>query len=101
MNDALDFDFTEEELRLALRLVLGEDEARRKASEVVGELAPDMDWAASEGMLLALSLGSESGDRKVRRLHAASHLANDEALWEQKREAFRRALEEQGKLPPE
>lgn len=101
MGDALEFDFTEEELRLALRLVLGDDEARRKAAEVVGALALDMDWSASEEMLLALSLGSESGDRKIQRFRAASHLADDDASWGQKREVFRRALEAEGKLPPE
>ncbi|HEX2205733.1 MAG TPA: hypothetical protein VHG91_20640 [Longimicrobium sp.] len=100
MDDDLEFDLTEEELRLALRLVLGEDDARRKASKIAGMLTPDMDWAASEEMLLALSLASESGDRKVRRLRAASGLDTDNASWDQKRERFRRELEEQGELPP-
>ena len=124
-SDDLDFDFTEDEMYRALRLVASEAEAREQAAAFAAAHAPGMDWATSESTLFLLSLGSESGCTRVERIrraiqesrrdtwlreqHAervgeadalarwADVLAAEDEDWTRRLSEFRRQLEE-GKL---
>jgi hypothetical protein len=62
---ALDPNFTEREVYCALRLQLPDAEARGQAADFAHSYVPGMDWATSEGMLLYLAVGSESGSARV------------------------------------
>lgn len=121
-SDDLDFDFTEDEMYLALRLVASEAEAREQAAAFAAAHAPGMDWATSESALFLLSLGSESGRTRVERIrraiqesrrdtwlqqqHAALEgeaealarwadvLASEDADWTRRLSEIRRQLEE-------
>jgi hypothetical protein len=121
-SDDLDFDFTEDEMYRALRLVASEAEAREQAAAFAAAHAPGMDWATSESTLFLLSLGSESGRTRVERIrraiqesgrktflqqqHAArvgeaealarwaDVLAREDADWTRRLSGFRRQLEE-------
>lgn len=121
-SDDLDFDFTEDEMYRALRLVASEAEAREQAATFAAAHAPGMDWATSESTLFLLSLGSESGHTRVERIrraiqesrrdtwlqqqHAArvgeaealarwaDVLASEDADWTRRLSEFRRQLEE-------
>src|SRR5687768_1943735 len=70
-SDDLDFDFTEDEMYRALRLVASEAEAREQAAAFAAAHARGMNWATSESTLFLLSLGSESGRTRVERIRRA------------------------------
>lgn len=70
-SDGLDFDFSDEEMYRALRLVVSEAEARQQATAFAAEYEPGMDWATSEHALLLLSLGSETARARVERIRRA------------------------------
>jgi ABC-type sugar transport system substrate-binding protein len=70
-SDGLGFDFTEDEMYRALRLVASETEARQQAATFAAEYEPGMDWATSEHALLLLSLGSETARARVERIRRA------------------------------
>lgn len=70
-SDDLDFDFTEDEMYRALRLIVSDAEAREQAAAFAAAHAPGMDWATSEPTLFVLSLGSESGRTRVERIRRA------------------------------
>jgi hypothetical protein len=71
-QDDLEFDFTELEVYAAMRLVVPEAEARRQAAAFAEAYRPGTDWAIDDdGLLLLLSLGSESGAARVQRLRNA------------------------------
>ena len=70
-SDDLDFDFTEDEMYRALRLVASEAEAREQAAAFAAADVPGMNWATSEHLLLLLSLGSESARTRVNRIRVA------------------------------
>jgi|GEM_PF-4924870 len=122
-SDDLDFDFTEDEMYRALRLVASsEAEAREQAAAFAAAHAPGMDWATSESTLFLLSLGSESGRTRVERIRRAiqeslrdtwlqqqdaarlgeaealarwaDELAREDADWTRRLSEFRRQLEE-------
>lgn len=125
-SDDLDFDFTEDEMYCALRLVVSDAEAREQAAAFAAAHAPGMDWATSESTLFLLSLGSESGRTRVDRIrraiqesrrdtwlqqqHAArvgeaealarwaDVLAREDADWTRRLSELRRQLQEEGKL---
>lgn len=68
-RDPLDFDFTEEEMYAALRLVVPTSEARRQAAAFAASYQPGMSWAIDDdGLLQLLALGSEGGAQRVERL---------------------------------
>jgi hypothetical protein len=124
---AVRFDFTQDELFRAFRLVVSDEDARRDAGAVAAAVrAGAQDWATSEQVLILISLGSESGNIKVERIRKAqqaarfegwmqqkagaaldladlrrewSEIANAENVaWQERRASFRRTLEEQGTL---
>jgi len=109
MNDhRTDFDFTAEELFQAFRLVLPDDDARRDAEALHEALAPGMDWATSEELLLLLSVATASGREKVDRIRADWHAelppeaaSAEEQRWDARREETRSTLREQGKRLPD
>jgi hypothetical protein len=71
-SDVVDFDFTEDEMYRALRLVASsEAEAREQAAAFAAAYVPGMNWATSEHLLLLLSLGSESARTRVDRIRRA------------------------------
>ncbi|MBW3572579.1 MAG: hypothetical protein KY467_15865 [Gemmatimonadetes bacterium] len=125
-SDDLDFDFTEDEMYRALRLIVSDAEAREQAAAFAAEYEPGMDWATSEHVLLLLSLGSESARTRVDRIrealqesrretwlrdqHAArvgeadalarwaDVIAAEDEDWTRRLSALRRQLQEEGKL---
>jgi hypothetical protein len=125
-SDDLDFDFTEDEMYRALRLVASEAEAREQAVAFAAANAPGMDWATSEHALLLLSLGSESASTRVQRIRRAMQesrrdtwlqkqyqervgqadalarwadvLAGEDEDWNRRLSELRRQLQEEGKL---
>jgi hypothetical protein len=123
-SDDLDFDFTEDEMYRALRLVASEAEAREQAAAFATAHAPGMNWATSESTLFLLSLGTESGRTRVERIRRAIQeslrdtwlqqqdaarvgeadalarwadlLAAEDEDWTRRLSEFRRQLEEEG-----
>lgn len=130
MSDPLAFDFTEAEIYAAFRLVAPDAEARQGARAFARAYDPGLDWGASERTLLLLSLGTDTGNGRVERIRRAlqedrypiwlaeeggrdarsagdlssdwaDHIAAEDREWAAKRAELRRALREQGKIPPE
>jgi hypothetical protein len=125
-SDDLDFDFTEDEMYRALRLVASEAEAREQAAAFAAAYAPGMNWGTSEHALLLLSLGSESARTRVERIRRAMQesrrdtwlqqqhaervgeadalarwadvLAAEDEDWTRRLSELRRQLQEEGKL---
>jgi hypothetical protein len=87
-SDEFDFDFTEDEMYRALRLVSSEAEAREQATAFAATYEPGMDWATSEHALLLLSLGSESARDRVERIRRAMQESRRDT-WLQQQEAER------------
>jgi hypothetical protein len=91
-SDDLAFDFTEDEMYRALRLVASDAEAREQAAAFAAANAPGMDWATSEHALLLLSLGSESASTRVQRIRrAVQESRRDTWLQQQHREGVSEA----------
>lgn len=123
-SDDLDFDFTEEEMYRALRLVVSEAEAREQAAAFAAAYVPGMNWATSEHALLLLSLGSvRTRVERIRRALQQSRrdtwlqeqqaervgeadalarwadvLAAEDEAWTRRLSELRRQLQEEGKL---
>jgi hypothetical protein len=87
-SDALDFDFTEDEMYRALRLVASEAEAREQATAFAAAYEPGMNWATSDHLLLLLSLGSGSARTRVDRIRRALQESRRET-WLQQQHAER------------
>lgn len=68
VDDEQAFDFTEAELYGALRLEMPDDDARLQARRAADALRAGSAWATSDALLLLLSIGTGSGDEKVRRI---------------------------------
>jgi hypothetical protein len=126
MDDGLRFDFSENEMFQALRLVVSESEAREQAAAYAQQYEPGMDWATSDDALLLLALGSETGRERVARIRRAvqaSHhegwvqrhsrasssdverrwaelIATEDAAWTTRLSDLRQRLQQEGKLPP-
>lgn len=126
MDDGLRFDFSENEMFQALRLVASESEAREQAAAYAQQYEPGMDWATSEDALLLLALGSETareGVERIRRAEQASRhvgwaqrhpsassadverrwaelIATEDATWATRLSDLRQRLQQEGKLPP-
>jgi hypothetical protein len=126
MDDGFRFDFTEDEMFHALRLVVSEFEAREQAAAYAQQHEPGMGWATSEDALLLLALGSETareGVERIRRAEQASRhvgwvqrhprassadverrwaelIATEDAVWATRLSDLRQRLQQEGKLPP-
>lgn len=87
-RDEFDFDFTEDEMYCALRLVTSDAEARQQANVFASAYEPGMDWATSEHALLLLSLRSESARARVERIRRAMQESRRDT-WLQRQHAER------------
>jgi hypothetical protein len=129
MSDSLEFDFTEEEMYAALRLVAPDAEARDAARAFAHAHRPGLDWGTSERTLLLLSLATDTGADRVERLRRAEQesqrsgwvqdaqrrgggsaaeltrawqdlIAAEDRAWAAKGSELRHTLTQEGKLPP-
>lgn len=72
MPQDTEFDFTDDELHEAFRLVLSAEDARRDTEAVRAALNQGgKDWATSEELLLLLALATPTGRVKVDRIRRA------------------------------
>lgn len=122
------FDFTEEEWFAALRLTMPDAAARENAAEF-SRPDGELDRAINLDGLALLSLATESGGVKAERLRQewrtalygiwasdqrqrgavseeeltqrwSARIAQEDRLWEARRERLRQSLQRKGKLPP-